>query len=81
MITTRQARLDRRSQVRLDRLVRWTGWSESRVVREGVKLLAARYGLSPTKQLTGVDRFASGLSDQGSNKKHLRSFGRRSSRS
>jgi hypothetical protein len=81
MITTLEARLDRRSQVLLDRLVRCTGWSASRVVREGVKLLTARYRLSPTKQVIGLGRFASGLSDQGSNKKHLKSIGRQSSRS
>ena len=38
-----QARLDRRSQIALERLVRRLGWSPSRVVREGVHLLAACY--------------------------------------
>ena len=69
-----QARLDRRSQVALERLVRRLGWSPSRVVREGVHLLAACYGPS-AKRVIGVGRLASGLSDLGSNKKHLRGFG------
>jgi hypothetical protein len=73
-----QARLDRRSQVALERLVRRLGWSPSRVVREGVHLLAACYGGYSTNRVIGVGRFASGLPDLGSNKKHLRGFGRRS---
>jgi hypothetical protein len=71
-----QARLDRRSQIALERLVRRTGWSPSRVVREGVHLLAACYGVPPAKRVMGVGRFASGLPDLASNKEHLKGFGR-----
>jgi hypothetical protein len=75
MKTAVQARLDRRSQVALDRLVRITGWSPSRVIRESVQLLSACRG-NPTRQrVIGVGRFASGISDLGSNKKHLKGFG------
>jgi len=70
-----QARLDRRSQAALELVVRRLGWSPSRVVREGVHLLAACYGLPSGKRVIGVGRFASGLPDLGSNKKHLRGFG------
>jgi hypothetical protein len=75
MKTTVQARLDGRSQAALERLARRTGWSPSRVVREGVQLLAACYGFPSAKQVIGVGRFASGLPDLASNKKHLRGFG------
>jgi hypothetical protein len=75
MKTTVQARLDRRAQVALERLARRTGWSPSRVVREGVHLLAACYGVPSAKRVIGVGRFASGLPDLASNKKHLRGFG------
>jgi hypothetical protein len=71
-----QARLDRQSQVALERLVQRLGWSPSQVVREGVQLLAACYGVPSSKRVIGVGRFASGLPDLGSNKKHLRGFGR-----
>ncbi len=71
-----QARLDRRSQLALDQLVRRLGWSPSRVVREGLRLLAACHGGPLRKRVIGVGRFASGVPDLGSNKKHLRSFGR-----
>jgi len=76
MKITVQARLDRRCQVALERLVRRTGWSPSRVVREGVRLLAACHGVPSAKRVIGVGRFASGRSDLASNKKHLRDFGR-----
>jgi hypothetical protein len=75
MRMTVQARLDRRSQVALKRLVRHTGWSPSRVVREGVHVLAACYRVPSARRVIGVGRFASGLPDLASNKKHLRGFG------
>jgi hypothetical protein len=71
-----QARLDRRSQIALERLVRRLGWSPSRVVRKGVHLLDACYAGPTAKRVIGVGRFASGRPDLGSNKKHLQEFGR-----
>jgi hypothetical protein len=71
-----QARLDRPSRAALERLMRRLGWSPSRVVREGVRLLDACYGGAAPKRFVGAGRFASGLSDLGSNKKHLKGFGR-----
>ena len=70
-----QARLDHESQLALDELVHRLGWSPSRVVREGLRLLAACYGKPSTKKVVGIGRFASGVPDLGSNKKHLRGFG------
>lgn len=70
-----QARLDRSSQVALEELVRRLGWSPSRVVREGLRLLAACYGKPSKKRVVGVGRFASRVADLGSNKKHLEGFG------
>jgi hypothetical protein len=59
----------------LEHLVRHLGWSPSRVVREGLQLLAVYYGRPAPKRVLGVGRFASGLSDLGSNKKRLDGFG------
>ena len=70
-----QAHLDRKSQLALDELVHRLGWSPSRVVREGLRLLAACYGKPSTKKVVGIGRFASGVQDLGSNKKHLRGLG------
>jgi len=71
-----QARLDRSAQLALTELVRRLGWSPSRVVREGLRLLAACYGKPSTKKVIGIGRFASGAPDLASNKKHLQGFGR-----
>jgi hypothetical protein len=76
MKTTVQARLDRRSQITLEHLVRHLGWSTSRVVREGLQLLAVYYGRPAPNRVQGVGRFASGLTDLGSNKKRLSGFGK-----
>jgi hypothetical protein len=71
-----QARLDREAQAALESLVRRLDWSPSRVVREGLRLLAACYGTTSKSKVVGVGRFASGVSDLGSNKRHLKGFGR-----
>ena len=76
MKTTVQARLDRQSRAALERLVNHLGWSPSKVVREGVRLLAACYGTPSRKKVVGIGRFASGLPDLGSNEKRLEGFGR-----
>lgn len=70
-----QARLDRGSQLALERLVRRLGWSPSRVVREGLRLLDGCYGNPGGRRVVGVGRFASHVRDLGSNKKHLQGFG------
>jgi hypothetical protein len=71
-----QARLDRETQDALDALVRRLDWSPSRVVRESLRLMAACYGTPSQTKVIGVGRFASGRLDLGSNKKHLKGFGR-----
>ena len=76
MTTNVQARLDRESRMALEGLVRRLGWSPSRVVREGIHLLAACYGRPSKAKVIGVGRFASDVRDLGSNKKHLKGFGR-----
>ncbi len=71
-----QARLDRKSQVALERLVRRLGWSRSRAVREGLRLLEARYSKAPKRRVIGVGQSDSGIPDLGSNKKYLEGYGR-----
>jgi hypothetical protein len=76
MISTVQARLDRQSRRRLSVLVSELGWSPSRVVREGLRILEASYRRRKKIGVIGLGKFRSGLSDLGSNKKRLRRFGR-----
>jgi len=71
-----QARLDDRSRKRLAVLVRELGWSPSQIVREGLRVLEASYLRRKKRGVIGLGRFCSGVSDLGSNKKHLRDFGR-----
>jgi hypothetical protein len=75
MGTTIQARLDKDTEKALARLVRQLGWSPSRVVREGVRLLAATR-LRTRSRIIGLGEFSSGIPDLGSNKEHMRGFGR-----
>ena len=73
---TVQARLDQRSKTALDALVKRLGWSPSKVVREALHLLAASQLGGGRREILGLGRFASGISDLGSNKSHLKDFGR-----
>jgi hypothetical protein len=77
MKTTVQARLDDESQAALKHLTRRLGWSPSRVVREGLRLMVRQYGAAPKKRkIIGMGEFDSGIPDLGSNKKHLEGYGR-----
>jgi hypothetical protein len=70
-----QARLDDRSRKRLAVLVRELGLTPSQVVREGLRVLEASYLRRKRRGIIGLGKFRSGISDLGSNKKHLRDFG------
>jgi len=71
---TVQARLDDQTEKTLARLVSQLGVGPSIIVREGIRLLAATQPKS--RKIVGLGQFSSGVSDLGSNKKHLRNFGR-----
>ncbi len=73
MKTSVQARLDEETRAALDLLKKRHGWSTSQVVREGLQLLA-RQAAKPVK-IIGLGKYDSGLTDLGSNKKHLEGFG------
>jgi hypothetical protein len=76
MASTIQARLDAESQRALDQLVKHLGWSPSRAVREGLRLVAACQLGNGGRAVVGMGKFESGVSDLGSNKSHLKDFGR-----
>lgn len=60
----------------MEKLVRRTGWSPSRIVREGLRLLASCHVGRGKRKITGQGKFPSGIGDLASNKEHLRDFGR-----
>ena len=69
-------RLDEQSEHILDRLTRETGRTPSDLVREGLRLVAAATPSGGTPDVVGLGAFESPVSDLGSNKQHLRGFGR-----
>lgn len=76
MSSTIQARLDEPSRKALAKLVKQTGWSPSKVVREGLRALAACYPGNDRRKIIGLGKFASGIPDLGSNKEHMKGFGK-----
>jgi hypothetical protein len=76
MKTSVQARLDEESQAALDGLVRRLGWSTSKVVREGIRLVDKHYAKPPRRKLIGMGEFDSGITDLASNKAHMEGYGR-----
>ena len=55
--------------------MRVTGWSASDAVREGLRLLSTVRG-GKKQKIAGLGKFASGIADLGSSKKHLKGFGK-----
>ena len=72
-----QARLDEQTQAALEKLVRRTGWTALRVIREGIRLLEERRGAQPPRMLIGAGMFDSGFADLATNNKHMKEFGQK----
>lgn len=72
------ARLDTHTREIMRRLQRRHGWSESEIVRIGIRALADTDLLAgeQARKIYGLGEFASGIDDLGSNDKHLEDFGR-----
>ncbi len=70
------ARLDEHAGRLLRQLQRQQGWSDSQVVREAIKALGVLLVAKPSRRVVGLGRFRSGIRDLGSNKAHLKGFGR-----
>jgi hypothetical protein len=70
------ARIDVRTERLLREIERRLGWNDSQVVREGIKALNISLVPKRPRQIVGLGRFRSGLRDLGSNKAHLKGFGR-----
>lgn len=71
-----QARLDSASQKIMQQLVKKTGWNPSKIIREGLRVLAACHVTKGKRTIGGQGKFASGVGDLASNKGYLRDFGR-----
>lgn len=60
------------------RLQRRHGWSDSEIVRIGIRALGDSDLLSGERaqRIVGLGEFSSGIDDLGSNEEHLKGFGR-----
>ena len=70
------ARLDGQTEQLLREIERRLGWSDSQVVREGIKALNVLLVPTRSRQIVGLGRFRSGVRDLGSSEAHLKGFGR-----
>lgn len=70
------ARIDEETERLLREIERRLGWSDSQVIREGIKALNTSLVPTRPRQIVGLGRFRSGIRDLGSNKAHLKGFGR-----
>jgi hypothetical protein len=76
MSTVIHARLDADTDSLRSALQKQLGWSDSQIVREGIKALSSLIRTSGKRKIVGMGRFESGVSDLGSDKKHLEGFGK-----
>ncbi|MDX1561906.1 MAG: hypothetical protein R3305_03225 [Gammaproteobacteria bacterium] len=72
------ARLDADTKEIMRRLKCRYGWSDSEVVRQGIRALGETKLTSKDHhdRIVGLGKFESGVSGLGSDKEHLRGFGR-----
>ncbi len=70
------ARVDAETERLVKNLRRQLGWNDSEIVREGIKALAGLVVPKHGREIVGSGRFRSGTGDLGSNKQHIREFGR-----
>jgi hypothetical protein len=75
MATKVSVRLDNESRQLLEDLKLRLGWSYSKIVREGILLLAAEYGFYEPKKIIGIGAFDSGIPDPATNKAYLKDLG------
>ena len=71
-----QARLDEETEKLLKKLQSSFDGNTSHIVREALKVLAAITPSRGARSIVGVGKFESGIKDLGSNKKHLKGFGK-----
>ena len=76
MASVIHARLDADADSLRSQLQKQLGWTDSQIVREGIKSLSALVRTKGKRKIVGLGRFKSGVTDLGSNKKRLKGFGK-----
>ena len=70
-----QARLDEETESLRSQLQQQLGWSNSKIVREGIKLLSALTPKKGKRKIIGAGKYDSGVPDLASNPKYMEGFG------
>jgi len=73
---TIHVRIDAQTEKLLVGLRHRTGWSNSKLIRGGIRALNVLLGPQPPRKIVGLARFRSGAPDLGKNAEHLKGFGR-----
>jgi hypothetical protein len=76
MASVIHARLDADSDSLRSELQNQLGWTDSQIVREGIKSLSALVRTDGKRKIIGLGKFESGIHDLASNKKHFKGFGK-----
>ena len=71
-----QARLDRITEEICEKLQKQLGWTNSQVVREGIKSLSGLIRSNGRRKLIGQGKYKSGIPDLATNKKYLDDYGK-----
>jgi hypothetical protein len=69
------ARLDDDTAALRDELKKSAGWTDSEIVRRGIKLLASVTPKKRRRAFAGEGKYDSGIPDLSTNKKHMEGFG------
>jgi hypothetical protein len=76
MASVIRANLDEATEAARMELQKQLGWSDAKIVREGIKSLSALVQKQGKRKIVGLGEFDSGITDLGSNKQHLQGFGK-----
>ena len=71
-----QARLDASTKKALEILKQQLGWTDSEIIRKGIKLLLSISAPRSHRKILGLGCVSTGITDLASNKKHLKGFGK-----
>lgn len=75
MSSSIHARLDDETDSLREELRRSQGWTDSEIVRRGIKVLASITPALKKRKFRGVGKYNSGLGDLSTNKKYMEGFG------
>jgi hypothetical protein len=75
MSCTIHARLDEETEALRAELKKRSGWTDSEIVRQGIKVLAAVTPAGKKRSLRGAGKYRSGVPDLATNKKYMEGFG------